>query len=165
MKLQENIDRIKGIMGIINESNNSYNITQIKNGIDKSIKDGDIEIKTNVDNVIDNIDKYNFKVGSVESFLYDDDSFISEALPDKLISYIQDNGLNIDISKLVKFNNIKKDIDKNEREIFSLQYEMSDDMDYSDEINMLYKRNDELYPYLKLLNNEILKIKKQINNL
>ena len=165
MKLQENIDRIKGIMGIINESNNSYNITQIKNGIDKSIKDGDIEIKTNVDNVIDNIDKYNFKVGSVESFLYDDDSFISEALPDKLISYIQDNGLNIDISKLVKFNNIKKDIDKNEREIFCLQYEMNDDMDYSDEINMLYKRNDELYPYLKLLNNEILKIKKQINNL
>ena len=65
---------------------NSFSVGQIKKGLEKSVANKDIDIKTNIDNVINNINQYNFKVGSIESFLYDNDhNFVAEAVPDKLI--------------------------------------------------------------------------------
>lgn len=165
MNLHEDINRIKQMMGIITEDNSSYTVNQIQKGLDKSVKDNDIIINTSIDNIIKNIDQFEFKIGSVESFLNDDSNFIFESLPDKLISYIQDKELDIDISKLIEYNNFKKEYIKNEDNISLLTYTSREDDDYSEEIDRLYKRNDELYPYFDLLKDEVLRIKQEINNL
>lgn len=165
MNLNENINRIKQMMGIITEDKSSYTVNQIQKGLDKSVKDNDITINTSIDNIIKNIDQFEFKIGSVELFLNDDSNFIFESLPDKLISYIQDKGLDIDISKLIEYNNFKKEYWKNEDNISLLTYTSREDDDYSEEIDRLSKRNDELYPYFELLKDEILRIKQEINNL
>jgi hypothetical protein len=165
MNLHEDINRIKQMMGIITEDNSSYTVNQIQKGLDKSVKDNDIIINTSIDNIIKNIDQFEFKIGSVESFLNDDSNFIFESLPDKLISYIQDKELDIDNSKLIEYNNFKKEYIKNEDNISLLTYTSREDDDYSEEIDRLYKRNDELYPYFDLLKDEVLRIKQEINNL
>ena len=165
MNLHEDINRIKQMMGIITEDKSSYTVNQIQKGLDKSVKDNDITINTSIDNIIKNIDQFEFKIGSVESFLNDDSNFIFESLPDKLISYIQDKELDIDISKLIEYNNFKKEYIKNEDNISLLTYTSREDDDYSEEIDRLYKRNDELYPYFDLLKDEVLRIKQEINNL
>ena len=100
MDLQENIQRIQEMMGIISEDKSSYTVAQIKKGLTKSEKDNDVTINTSIDNIINNIDKFEFQIGSVEAFLDDENSFTSDALVDKLISYVKDKELNIDISKL-----------------------------------------------------------------
>ena len=121
MNLNENIGRIKQMMGIITEDKSSYTVNQIQKGLDKSVKDNDITINTSIDNIIKNIDQFEFKIGSVELFLNDDSNFIFESLPDKLISYIQDKGLDIDISKLIEYNNFKKEYWKNKNSLIYLE--------------------------------------------
>ena len=152
-------------MGIISEVKSSYTVNQIKKGLNKSVNDNDITINTDVDNVIDNIDQFEFKVGSVEAFLDDENSFTSEALADKLITYIKEKGLDIDISKLVEYNNYRKETDKNEEKIFDLLYNNYDEVDPTEELEKLYDRNNEIYQYFELLKNEILKVKQKIISL
>jgi hypothetical protein len=165
MNLQENIIRIQEMMGIISEAKSSYTVSQIKKGLNKSENDKDITINTSIDNVIDNIDQFEFEIGSVESFLDDENSFTSDSLVDKLISYVKDKNLNIDISKLIEYNNYRKEYDKNDDKVFELLYNTHPDDDYSEEIDRLRDRNDELYKYFDLLKQETLKIKQEIINL
>lgn len=165
MNLQENIQRIQEVMGIISEVNSSYTVNQIKKGLNKSANDNDIIINTNVDNIIDNIDQFEFQTGSVESFLNDENSFTSESLVDNLITYVKEKGLNVDISKLVEYNNFRKEIDKNEEKIFDLLYNSNDEVDTSKELEKLYNRNNKLYKYLELLTQETLNIKQKIKSL
>jgi hypothetical protein len=80
MNLQENIHRIQEVMGIISEVKSSYTVKQIEKGLNKSAKDNDITINTSVDNVINNIDKFEFQIGSVEAFLDDENSFAADSL-------------------------------------------------------------------------------------
>lgn len=142
---------------------NSFSVGQIRKGLEKSVANKDIDIKTNIDNVIDNINQYNFKVGSIEAFLYDnDDNFVAEAVPDKLIKYVQDNNLDIDISKLIEYNNYKKQYYKVSDDIDMLNYSNSDDKE--SELTELYLKEEELGKYLDLVKQEVLKIKKQILN-
>lgn len=162
MNLQEDINRIQQVMGIISEVKSSYTVAQIKKGLTKSEKDNDVTINTSIDNIINNIDKFEFQIGSVESFLDDENSFISHSLPDKLISYVKDKNLNIDISKLIEYNNYRKEYDKNDDRVFQLLYNTHPDEDYSQEIERLYDRNDEIYKYFDLLKQEILKVKQEI---
>jgi thymidine kinase len=152
-------------MGIISEVNSSYTVNQIKKGLNKSANDNDITINTNVDNIIDNIDQFEFQTGSVESFLNDENSFTSESLVDNLITYVKEKGLNVDISKLVEYNNFRKEIDKNEEKIFDLLYNSNDEVDTSKELEKLYDRNNKLYKYLELLTQETLNIKQKIKSL
>jgi hypothetical protein len=49
--------------------------------------------------------------------------------------------------------------------VFELLYNTHPDDDYTEEIERLYKRNDELYPYFDLLKQETLKVKQEILNL
>jgi hypothetical protein len=165
MNLQENIGRIQGMMGIISEVKSSYTVKQIKKGLNKSVNDNDITINTSIDNIINNIDKFEFQIGSVESFLDDENSFTSDSLVDKLISYVKDKNLNVDISKLIEYNNYRREYDKNDDRVFDLLYNTHPDEDYSEEIEKLYDRNDELYPYFDLLKQETLKVKQEIINL
>lgn len=140
---------------------NSFSVGQIRKGLEKSVANKDIDIKTNIDNVIDNINQYNFKVGSIESFLYDnDDNFVAEAVPDKLIKYVQDNNLDIDISKLIEYNNYKKQYYKISNDIDMLNYSNSDDKE--SELTELYLKEEELEEYCDLLKSEVLKIKSEI---
>ena len=74
MNLQEDINRIQKVMGIISEEKSSYTVAQIKKGLTKSEKDSDVTINTSIDNIINNIDKFEFQIGSVESFLDDENS-------------------------------------------------------------------------------------------
>ena len=142
---------------------NSFSVGQIRKGLEKSVANKDIDIKTNIDNVIDNINRYNFKIGSIESFLYDDDhNFISEVVPDKLIKYVKDNNLDIDISKLIEYNNYKKQYYKIGDDINMLMYSSSDDKE--SELTKLYLKEEEIEKYVDLVNQEVLKIKKQILN-
>jgi hypothetical protein len=142
---------------------NSFSVEQIRKGLEKSVANKDIDIKTNIDNVIDNINQYNFKVGSIESFLYDnDDNFIAHSVPDKLIKYVKDNNLDIDISKLIEYNNYKKQYYKISDDISMLNYSYSDDKE--SELTKLYLKEEELEKYLNLVEEEVLKIKKQILN-
>jgi hypothetical protein len=142
---------------------NSFTEDQIRKGLKKSISNKDIDIKTNIDNVIDNINQYNFKIGSIESFLYDnDDNFIAESVPDKLIKYVKDNNLDIDISKLIEYNNYKKQYYKISDDISMLNYSYSDDKE--SELTKLYLKEEELEKYLDLVKKEVLKIKKEILN-
>ena len=165
MNLNENINRIQEMMGIISEDKSSYTVAQIKKGLTKSEKDNDVTINTSIDNIINNIDKFEFQIGSVEAFLDDENSFTSDALVDKLISYVKDKGLNIDISKLIEYNNYRKEYDKNDDKVFELLYNTHPDEDYSEEIERLYNRNDEIYKYFDLLKQETLKIKQEILSL
>jgi hypothetical protein len=165
MNLHEDINRIQEVMGIISEVKSSYTVAQIKKGLTKSEKDNDVTINTSIDNIINNIDKFEFQIGSVEAFLDDENSFTSDALVDKLISYVKDKGLNIDISKLIEYNNYRKEYDKNDDKVFELLYNTHPDEDYSEEIERLYNRNDEIYKYFDLLKQETLKIKQEIINL
>ena len=165
MNLHEDINRIQQVMGIISEDKSSYTVAQIKKGLTKSEKDNDVTINTSIDNIINNIDKFEFQIGSVEAFLDDENSFTSDALVDKLISYVKDKGLNIDISKLIEYNNYRKEYDKNDDKVFELLYNTHPDEDYSEEIERLYNRNDEIYKYFDLLKQETLKIKQEIINL
>lgn len=141
---------------------NSFSVGQIRKGLEKSVANKDIDIKTNIDNVIDNINQYNFKVGSIESFLYDnDDNFVAEAVPDKLIKYVQDNNLDIDISKLIEYNNYKKQYYKISDDIYyMLNYSNSDDKE--SKLTELYEKEEELGKYLDLVKQEVLKIKSEI---
>ena len=165
MNLQEQTNRMKQMMGLLNENDPSYSLTQIKKGLDKSEKENDITINTTVDNVIDNISKYKTEIGSVESFLDDEDSFISEALPGKLIDYIQKRGLDIDISNLIKYNDYRREYIKNEDNIALLTYTGNkEDEETQQEIERLINRNDELYDYLPLLKDEVLRVKEEILN-
>jgi len=165
MDLQENIHRIKQMMILISESDQSYTIAQIKKGLDKSVRNNDLTINTSADEVIDNIDKFKHAVGSVGSFLDDDTNFIFHSLPDKLINYIQHNGLDINIDKLIQYNQFKKEYFKNEDAIAMLtQTSSEDDTEASKEIDALYDRNDELYKYHDLLNAEIIRIKQELIN-
>ena len=165
MNLQENIQRIQEVMGIISEVKSSYTVKQIEKGLNKSVKDNDITINTSVDNVINNIDKFEFQIGSVEAFLDDENSFTADSLVEKLISYVKDKNLNVDISKLIEYNNYRREYDKNDDRVFQLLYNTHPDEDYTEEIERLYKRNDELYPYFDLLKQETLKVKQEILNL
>jgi hypothetical protein len=165
MNLQENIHRIQEVMGIISEVKSSYTVKQIEKGLNKSAKDNDITINTSVDNVINNIDKFEFQIGSVEAFLDDENSFAADSLVEKLISYVKDKNLNIDISKLIEYNNYRREHDKNDDRVFELLYNTHPDEDYTEEIEKLYDRNDELYKYFDLLKQETLKIKQEILNL
>lgn len=163
MDLQENIHRIKQMMTLISESDQSYTIAQIKKGLDKSVRNNDLTINTSADKVIDNIDKFNHAVGSVGSFLDDDTNFIFHSLPDKLIKYIQDNSIDINIDKLIQYNQIKREYFKNEDDIATLtQTNSEDDPNVNQEIDALYDRNDELYKYHDLLNAEIIRIKQEL---
>jgi hypothetical protein len=164
MNLQENIQRIQEVMGIISEVKSSYTVNQIKKGLNKSASNNDITINTSVDNVINNIDQFEFQIGSVEAFLDDENSFTADSLVEKLISYVKDKGLNIDISKLIEYNNYRREYDKNDDRVFELLYNTHPDEDYSEDIERLYDRNDELYPYFELLKQETLKIKQEILN-
>lgn len=165
MNLQENIQRIQEVMGIISEVKSSYTVKQIEKGLNKSANDNDITINTSVDNVINNIDQFEFQIGSVEAFLDDENSFTSEALVDKLINYVKEKGLNIDLSKLIEYNNYRKENDKNEDKIFELLYNTHPDDDYTEELEKLYNRNNELYKYFDLLKQETLNIKEKIKSL
>jgi hypothetical protein len=165
MDLQENINRIQSMMGIISEVKSSYTVKQIEKGLNKSAKDNDVTINTSIDNVINNIDKFEFQIGSVEAFLDDENSFTSDSLVEKLISYVKDKNLNIDISKLIEYNNYRREHDKNDDRVFELLYNTHPDDDYTEEIEKLYNRNDELYKYFDLLKQETLKIKQEILNL
>jgi hypothetical protein len=165
MNLQENIQRIQEVMGIISEVKSSYTVKQIEKGLNKSANDNDITINTSVDNVINNIDQFEFQIGSVEAFLDDENSFTSEALVDKLITYVKEKGLNIDLSKLIEYNNFRKENDKNEDKIFELLYNTHPDDDYTEELEKLYNRNNELYKYFDLLKQETLNIKEKIKSL
>jgi len=165
MNLHEDINRIQQVMGIISEDKSSYTVAQIKKGLTKSEKDNDVTINTSIDNIINNIDKFEFQIGSVEAFLDDENSFTSDALVDKLISYVKDKGLNIDISKLIEYNNYRREYDKNDDKVFELLYNTHPDEDYSEEIEKLYDRNDEIYKYFDLLKQETLKIKQEILSL
>jgi len=165
MNLQENIHRIKQMMGVISEDKSSYTINQIKKGLTKSEKDRDVTINTSIDNIINNIDKFEFQIGSVEAFLDDENSFTADSLVEKLISYVKDKNLNIDISKLIEYNNYRREYDKNDDRVFELMYNTHPDEDYSQEIERLYDRNDELYPYFELLKQETLKVKQDILSL
>jgi hypothetical protein len=165
MNLQENIQRIQEVMGIISEVKSSYTVKQIEKGLNKSANDNDITINTSVDNVINNIDQFEFQIGSVEAFLDDENSFTSEALVDKLITYVKEKGLNIDLSKLIEYNNYRKENDKNEDKIFELLYNTHPDDDYTEELEKLYNRNNELYKYFDLLKQETLNIKEKIKSL
>lgn len=165
MNLQENIHRIQEVMGIISEVKSSYTVKQITKGLNKSANDNDITINTSVDNVINNIDQFEFQIGSVEAFLDDENSFTSDSLVEKLISYVKDKNLNIDISKLIEYNNYRREYDKNDDRVFELMYNTHPDEDYTEEIEKLYDRNDELYPYFELLKQETLNIKEKIKSL
>jgi hypothetical protein len=165
MNLQEDINRIQEVMGIISEVKSSYTVAQIKKGLTKSEKDNDVIINTSIDNIINNIDKFEFQIGSVEAFLDDENSFTADSLVEKLISYVKDKNLNVDISKLIEYNNYRREYDKNDDRVFELLYNTHPDEDYSEEIERLYKRNDELYPYFELLKQETLKIKQDILSL
>lgn len=165
MNLHEDINRIKQMMGVISEDKSSYTVAQIKKGLTKSEKDNDVTINTSIDNIINNIDHFEFQIGSVESFLDDENSFTSDSLVEKLISYVKDKGLNIDISKLIEYNNYRREYDKNDDRVFELMYNTHPDEDYSEEIERLYDRNDELYPYFELLKQETLKVKQEILSL
>ena len=164
MNLQENIHRIQEVMGIISEVKSSYTVNQIAKGLNKSANDNDITINTSVDNVINNIDQFEFQIGSVEAFLDDENSFTSDSLVEKLITYVKEKGLNIDLSKLIEYNNYRKENDKNEDKIFELLYNTHPDEDYTEELEKLYNRNNELYKYFELLKQEMLKIKQAIIN-
>lgn len=165
MNLQENIQRIQEVMGIISEEKSSYTVAQIKKGLAKSEKDNDVTINTSIDNIVKNIDHFEFQIGSVEAFLDDENSFTADSLVEKLISYVKDKKLNIDISKLIVYNNYRREYDKNDDRVFELLYNTHPDEDYSEEIERLYDRNDELYPYFDLLKQETLKIKQEILSL
>ena len=164
MNLQENINRIQEMMGTTPKDTSSYSVKQIKKGLTKSVNDNDITINTSIDNIIKNIDHFEFQIGSVEAFLDDENSFTSDSLVDKLISYVKDKNLNIDISKLIEYNNYRKEYDKNDDNVFDLLYNTHPDDDYSEEIERLRDRNDELYKYFDLLKQETLKIKQDILN-
>lgn len=164
INLQENIHRIQQMMGILSEDSSTYTVPQIQKGLNKSVKDNDIIINTSIENIINNIDKFEFEIGSVDSFLDDDSNFIFESLPDKLISYIREKGLDIDISKLIEYNNYRKEYNQNEDRISQLRFNTHPDEDYSNELELLYDRNEKIYKYFDLLRNEILDIKKQITN-
>ena len=165
MNLNENIQRIQEVMGTVPKDTSSYSVKQIKKGLNKSVNDNDITINTSIDNIINNIDHFEFQIGSVEAFLDDENSFTSDSLVEKLISYVKDKGLNIDISKLIEYNNYRREYDKNDDRVFQLLYHTHPDEDYSEDIEKLYNRNDELYPYFDLLKQETLKIKQEILSL
>lgn len=134
----------------------NFSKKQIKKGLKKSISNNDIDLKTNIDNVISNIENSDFAPGSVESFLEDDNNFIPESLPDNMIKYIEDNNLDIDISDLKKYLDKKKQLEKIEKIISDVNH--SDDIDLDD----LYRKYDDLEKYIDLLNSELIKIKRII---
>lgn len=80
-----------------------------------------------------------------ENFLYGDSDFISEVISDKLIKYIEDNKLDIDISNLIEYNKNKKELYNNDNK--------------ESELTELYLKEEELEKYINLLRLEVLNIK------
>lgn len=138
---------------------NKYTVDDIKKGLNRSISKGDIELKTDLDNIIKNIK--GFEINSIERFIYDeDDNFVAESTPEKLIGYIKDKKLDIDISKLEEYNKNKKELDKIQDNIVMIQ-NLGDKED-AKHLDTLYNREVELEKYPSLLKSEVLKVKSQI---
>ena len=73
----------------------------IKKMLNISQQKGDIEIKTSVDNVIDNIKHYHPKIGTFKSFIISENDFFSEGDKGRINEYIEEfKKLGIDVSEL-----------------------------------------------------------------
>jgi hypothetical protein len=117
-------------------------------------------LNINRDEFLKVYESFNYKPFSVEEFIYQEEDFVSEAMPKKLIEYVKNNNLNIDTSALEKCLLDRDRMDIINEEIFNINY--SHGYGYTQEepdLNDLYCEEEQLYHSVKNIKNEVLKIK------
>ncbi len=124
--------------------------------LEKTIK----HLNINRDEFLKVYESFNYEPFSVEEFIYEEDDFISEAMPKKLIEYVKNNNLNIDTSALEKCLLDRDRMDSIGEEIFNINY--SNGYGYTEEepdLTDLFLEEEQLLHSVKNIKNEVLKIK------
>jgi hypothetical protein len=136
----------------------SFSEENIKNGLKKSIEKGDIKVVTNVDNVIKNMNDISDPYDIYNIIYHQDEIFVSEALPKKLLDFIKSNNINIDYSKL-------EDSIKKVKELYNTEDDLSEIL-YNNENNKLvdeyHEKIDKLRPYQDIREDETIRIIKYL---
>lgn len=120
----------------------------------------------NKDEFMEVYDKFNYEPHSVEEFIFEDLSFVSEDMPQMVIDYIKNNGLSIDTSVLESYLSAREEWDRLEEFIFNVNYGY--DYGYDDDqeaLDRMISEQDELSKLVKNIPTEILKIKETIKQL
>jgi uncharacterized protein YpuA (DUF1002 family) len=136
----------------------SFSEENIKNGLKKSIEKGDIKVVTNVDNVIKNMNDISDPFDIYNIIYHQDEIFVSEALPKKLLDFIKSNNINIDYSKL-------EDSIKKVKELYNTEDDLNEIL-YNNENNKLvdeyHEKIDKLRPYQDIREDETIRIIKYL---
>lgn len=136
----------------------SFSVENIKNGLKKSIEKGDIKVVTNVDNVIKNMNDISDPFDIYNIIYHQDEIFVSEALPKKLLDFIKNNNINIDYSKLEDSIEKVKELYRTEDDLSNILYN-NDDNKLVDEY---HEKIDKLQPYSKIREDETIRIIKYL---
>ena len=122
--------------------------------------------KINVEEFIEVYDKFNYAPHSVEEFIFEGLSFVSESMPERIIDYIKENNLGIDTSTLDDYILAREEWNALDEIICNINYGY--DYGYDDDQEVLDKmrlQQDELYELIKNIPNEVFKIRETIKQL
>ncbi len=136
----------------------SFSEETIKSGLKKSMERGDIKVVTNVDNIIKNMNDISDPFDIYNIIYHQDEIFVSESLPKKLLDFIKSNNINIDYSKLG--DSIEK-----VKELYRTEDDLSEIL-YNNENNKLvdeyHEKIDKLRPYQDIREDETIRIIKYL---
>ena len=136
----------------------SFSEETIKSGLKKSMERGDIKVVTNVDNIIKNMNDISDPFDIYNIIYHQDEIFVSESLPKKLLDFIKSNNINIDYSKL-------EDSIEKVKELYRTEDDLSEIL-YNNENNKLvdeyHEKIDKLRPYQDIREDETIRIIKYL---
>jgi len=144
----------------------SFSEENIKNGLKKSIEKGDIKVITNFDNIIKNIDTISDPFYIQKIIYHQEEIYVSESLPKKLLDFIKNNKINIDYSKLEDSINKVKELYRTEDDLSQLLYTIKNNYDESNPDVKLSKeyedKIDKLLPFQDIRKEETIRIIKYL---
>ena len=136
----------------------SFSEETIKSGLKKSMEKGDIKVVTNVDNIIKNMNDISDPFDIYNIIYYQDEIFVAESLPKKLLDFVKSNNINIDYSNLEDSIEKVKELYRTEDDLSNILYNNEDNK----LIDEYHEKIDKLRPYQDIREDETIRIIKYL---
>ncbi len=136
----------------------SFSEETIKSGLKKSMEKGDIKVVTNVDNIIKNMNDISDPFDIYNIIYHQDEIFVAESLPKKLLDFVKSNNINIDYSKLEDSIEKVKELYRTEDDLSNILYNNEDNK----LIDEYHEKIDKLRPYQDIREDETIRIIKYL---
>ena len=136
----------------------SFSEETIKSGLKKSMEKGDIKVVTNVDNIIKNMNDISDPFDIYNIIYYQDEIFVAESLPKKLLDFVKSNNIDIDYSKLEDSIEKVKELYRTEDDLGNILYNNEDNK----LIDEYHEKIDKLQPYQDIREDETIRIIKYL---